>query len=422
MRQLIAFLLLLFTLPMASATEVSEALFAKHRISVFQIRLIDKSANEKKALGSGFMVGDAGLVATNYHVISDSVYGKDRYRIEAVDDKSVRHAMTLRAIDVVHDLALLEFDQKPEYPSLAINVADMQQGESVFSLGNPHDIGMMIVAGEYNGPVKDSRYQRMIFSGNINSGMSGGPAINQHGEVIGINVASRGNGIGYLVPARHLAKLLEDFPQQAQQKLSGIAGKQLLADQDNFYSAVTSSVWDVHDFADLTMPKELHPSIKCWGDSDEITNRRYDTSSMKCSNNSDYLFILDGKYTGFIEYSYKWFRQLDLNRFQLYSLVENNNKFGSYAFRQYDGSWNKDDVTPYTCKTSFINSGGGNWRTVYCVRSYKIFPGLFDIGLLMTSTDHNDRNLSIELTAAGISETSASRLTEKFIRSVAWKK
>ena len=423
MRQLFASLLVLFALSAAQASEVSEALFAKHRTSVFQIRLIDSSANKKKSLGSGFKVGEAGLVATNYHVISDSVYEKDRYRIEAVDDKNVHHTMTLRAVDVVHDLALLAFDKpQPEVPSLAINVQDMLQGESVFSLGNPHDIGMMIVAGEYNGLVKDSRYKRMIFSGNINSGMSGGPAINQNGEVVGINVASRGNGIGYLVPARHLSQLLEEFPQQAEQKLSEVAGKQLLADQEKFYSAVTASNWDMQDFADLTLPKELHTSIKCWGDSDEVKKRRYDASSMQCSNNSDYLFILGGRYTGFIEYRYKWSKQLDLNRFQLYSLVQDNNTFESYAFDEYEESWNKDEVTPYSCKTSFIESGGGRWRTVYCVRAYKIFPGLFDVGLLMTSVDHNDRNLSIEMTVAGISETSASQLTEKFIRGVTWKK
>jgi serine protease Do len=152
MRQLFASLLVLFALSAAQASEVSEALFAKHRTSVFQIRLIDSSANQKKSLGSGFKVGEAGLVATNYHVISDSVYEKDRYRIEAVDDKNVHHTMTLRAVDVVHDLALLAFDKpQPEVPSLAINVQDMLQGESVFSLGNPHDIGMMIVAGNTTG-------------------------------------------------------------------------------------------------------------------------------------------------------------------------------------------------------------------------------------------------------------------------------
>ena len=281
---------------------------------------------------------------------------------------------------------------------------------------------MMIVAGEYNGPVKDSRFKRMIFSGNINSGMSGGPAINSNGEIIGINVASSGDGIGYLVPAVYLSQLLEEFSQQSQQTLSAVAGTQLLADQENFYSSVLASAWKTQTFAELTLPEELHASIKCWGDSEETKNRRYDASTMRCSNRMDDLFILDDKYIGLIEYRYSWSKQLDLNRFQLYSLAEQKNDFGSNFFSDYEDSWNKHEVTPYSCKTSFIESGGGTWRTIYCVRRYKIFPGLFDMGLLMTSVDHNDRTLSIKLTAAGISEKNAAGLTEKFIRSVAWKK
>lgn len=421
----IAFLACLL-FPPAQASDTSEALFAAHRISVFQIRLVDSGSNEKKAIGSGFRVGPDGIVATNYHVISDSVYEKDHYRIEAVDDKNVTHRMTLRAIDIVHDLALLEFtpDDKvpvPRYPALAINTGDMLQGEYVFSLGNPHDIGMMIVAGEYNGPVKDSRYQRMIFSGNINGGMSGGPAINQHGEIVGINVASSGNGIGYLVPAKYLAQLLVDYPQQAQQKLSDVAGKQLLADQQDFYAPVVASSWPLQDFADLSVPKEIHSSIKCWGKSTDTKNRRYDSTSLSCSNSSDYLFILGGKYLGFIEYKYRWARQLKLNRFQLYSLAEDKNEFSSYSFDDDEESWTKDDVTPYTCKTSFLDAGGGKWRAVHCIRSYKIFPGLFDVGIILVSVDHNDKLFGLEMTATGISQENASQLTEKFIRSMVWK-
>lgn len=427
MRQLIAFLLLLISLSNASGSTESETLFAQHRNSVFQIKLIDNGSNQKKSLGSGFRVGGSGIVATNYHVISDIVYEENNYRIEVLDDKNVLHRATLRAIDIVHDLALLELNTNNNMPPheaapLTINTDTMLQGTSVYSLGNPHDLGMMIVAGEYNGAVKDSRFKRMIFSGDINSGMSGGPAINAKGELVGINVASSGGGLGYLVPAFFLIKLLEDLPQQATIPLTEIAGKQLTADQDEFYSSLMATEWPSQPFADLVVPQELDRSIKCWGKSDDASKRRYDTSTLSCSNNSDYHFIMSGKYLGFIEYRYSWFKELDLNRFQLYSLVGNNFKFEGYAFDNYEESWSKDDVTPYTCKTSFIDSGGGTWRTVYCVRHYKIFPGLFDVGLLMTSADSNNKNLSMEMTAAGISESKALQLTEKFIRSVSWKK
>lgn len=407
---------------LAIASERSEALFAAHRSSVFQIRLLDESTNQRAALGSGFCIG-TGLVATNYHVISESVY-HDTYRIVSIDDNNGEHVMALRAVDVIHDLALLELknpsDVLPCTP-LSIATSQLPQGGAVFSLGNPLDIGMMVVEGQYNGLVKDARFDQMIFSGNINSGMSGGPAINTSGELVGVNVASSGNGIGYLVPAKFLRRLLEDLPIQRERHLVEVVGEQLMAEQERFYSQILPRTWKTQTFVDLTVPDAIDNSIKCWGESNDKKDRRYEESRINCSGN-DSIYILGGKYTASIEYNYGWFESKDLNRFQLYSQVEEYNDFGSYSFSDLDESWTRDEVTPFACKTSFVESGGGLWRLIYCTRAYRNFPGLYDMGLLMVSVDRNDRNLSAEITATGISKANAKHLTDTFIRSVTWKK
>jgi serine protease Do len=406
-----------------NASQLSEDLFARHRTSVFQIRLMDESTHQRAALGSGFCVGSAGFVATNYHVISDSVYEKSRYRIVAIDDANDEHNMQLRAVDVIHDLAVLQLqDAEMALPCTALSLVTRQlpQGEAVFSLGNPLDIGMMVVEGQYNGLVKQARFDQMIFSGNINPGMSGGPSIDRYSELVGVNVASSGDGIGYLVPAKFLERLLDELPAQQQRNLVEVVGEQLLADQDRFYSALLARKWKMQDFFDLTVPDAIDSTIKCWGDSNDEKRRRYESSRIECSGSND-IYILNNKFTGSIEYIYGWIESLDLNRFQLYSQVENTNSFGSYHFADMDASWTKDEVTPFSCKTSFVASGGGTWRLVYCVRGYRDFPGLYDAGLLMVSVDRNDRNLSAEITATGISKDNAKKLTEQFIRSVTWK-
>jgi len=405
------------------ASDLSEKLFVEHRASVFQIRLMDVSTNQRAALGSGFCVGPAGFIATNYHVISESVYEKSRYRIVAIDDANNEHVMALRAVDIIHDLALLELTESTgSLPCHALPLATRQlhQGEAVLSLGNPLDIGMMVVEGQYNGWVKDARFDQMIFSGNINAGMSGGPAIDHAGALAGINVASSGNGIGYLVPAKFLGRLLEELPAQQQRNLVEVVGEQLLAEQERFYSTLLPRKWKTQEFFDLTVPDAIDSTIKCWGDSNDEKDRRYESSRIECSG-SNSIYVLNNKETGSIEYIYGWIESIDLNRFQLYSQVEDTNGFGSYSFADMDASWTKDEVTPFSCKTSFVESGGGTWRLVYCVRGYLHFPGLYDAGLLMVSVDHNDRNLSAEMTATGISKDNAKKLTEQFIRSVTWK-
>lgn len=421
---LIAAALLWLSPAFVAASELSEKLFAEHRSGVFQIRLIEVSTNQRAALGSGFCVGAAGLMATNYHVISESVYEKSRYRIVAIDDNNSEHVMQLQAVDVIHDLAVLALknptDQLPCEP-LALATRRLSQGEAVFSLGNPLDLGMMVVEGQYNGLVKDARFDQMIFSGDINAGMSGGPAIDRHGELVGVNVASSGDGIGYLVPSRFLRQLLDDLPAQREQHLVDVVGKQLFAEQERFYSTILPREWKTQDFFDLGVPDAIDSSIKCWGESHDAKDRRYEESRINCSGN-DSIYILHNKYTASIEYGYSWIESLDLNRFQLYSQVEDINGFGSYSFSYLDDSWSKDEVTPFACKTSFVDSGGGTWRLVYCTRAYRNFPELYDTGLLMVSVDRNDRNLSAELAATGISKVNAKKLTEQFIRSVTWKK
>ena len=419
-KNLLLGLLILLAIPV-QASELSETLFANNRVSVFQIWLIDTRTSQRSALGSGFRVGPDGIVATNYHVVSDAVYEKTAYRIEAVDDHKTHFLMKLVAVDVIHDLALLVFNSESgPYLPLPITLRKLSQGEAVFSLGNPLDLGMMVVEGQYNGLVNDARFEQMIFSGNINSGMSGGPAIDRNGDLVGINVASSGDGIGYLVHAKFLHELLLDLPAQQSRNLVEVVGKQLLAEQEKFFAPLISQPWTTQDFFELTVPDKLHISVKCWGESSEEKDRRYDDSTMRCDHD-DTIYVRDGRRLGALEYSYMWTQALDLNRTQLYSAVEDTNDFGSQSFSRLDRGWTKDEVTEFACNTAFVNNDSGRWRLVHCVRAYKQFSGLFDVGLLMTSVDHNDKNISAEIAASGISHDNARRLVEKFVRSVSWK-
>ena len=55
-------------------------------------------------------------------------------------------------------------------------------------MGNPHDLGMSIVEGTYNGLLEKSLYRKIHFSGALNGGMSGGPALSRSsGKLVGLN-------------------------------------------------------------------------------------------------------------------------------------------------------------------------------------------------------------------------------------------
>ena len=82
-------------------------MFATFKDRIFQIRVIDQEAEEKSALGTGFLVAYDGLIATNYHVIADFADKPDKYRLEYEDQQGNTGDLTLLDVDVINDLALL---------------------------------------------------------------------------------------------------------------------------------------------------------------------------------------------------------------------------------------------------------------------------------------------------------------------------
>src|SRR3569833_423155 len=154
----------------AADTGSAQAVFASVKDQVVQVRLIDQAGNAKTALGSGFVVSDDGRIISNFHVVSGLVNHPERFRAEYLDQKGQTGKLDLLDIDVVHDLALLRadgfpaahFDIRSELPAM---------GERLYSMGNPYDLGLTIVEGNYNGLLQKSLYERIHFTGSINFGL-----------------------------------------------------------------------------------------------------------------------------------------------------------------------------------------------------------------------------------------------------------
>ena len=165
--------------------------------------------------GSGFIIGDGGLIVTNHHVIQNA----DKVEVTLNDGQSFDAEIV--GTDPDTDLALLRIDTDQKLPVAKFADAEsVRVGDAVIAIGNPFGLGGTVTAGIVSAKAREigaGRYDDFLqIDAPINRGNSGGPTFNLKGEVIGVNTAihspTGGNvGIGFAIPADLTRKVVADL-------------------------------------------------------------------------------------------------------------------------------------------------------------------------------------------------------------------
>ncbi len=176
-----------------------------------------KNAPAKKgvALGSGFIISADGYVVTNNHVIQNA------QDIKVILNDQTQLSATLVGRDEKTDLALLKVKAPKALPTLSWGDSDRARvGDPVMAIGNPFGLGGTVTAGIISARARDIQagpYDDFIQTdAAINQGNSGGPLLNQDGQVVGINSAifspSGGSvGIGFSIPANMARPIVDQL-------------------------------------------------------------------------------------------------------------------------------------------------------------------------------------------------------------------
>lgn len=161
--------------------------------------------------GSGFAAGiDAEpgrtWIVTNHHVVDDVLGGEGPAEVTVVrGDNEV--VATVTSWDESRDLALL--DVPVELPQLAWAVDNdhaPRRGEEVVAIGSPYGLSATTTAGI----VSNVSDEALLHDAALNPGNSGGPLVNRHGEVLGVNTRAGGQNFNVAVRVETLcAGLLE---------------------------------------------------------------------------------------------------------------------------------------------------------------------------------------------------------------------
>ena len=166
-------------------------------------------------IGSGFVVDADGYIVTSNHVIAGAE------TVTVILDDGTRLDAEIVGGDRRSDIALLKVESGEPLPTVSFAADDVTRvGDWVVAIGNPFGVGKTatfgIVSARGRGTGPNPYEDHLQIDAPINSGNSGGPTVNLHGEVIGVNTSivspSGGNvGIGYAVPAVTATAVIDDL-------------------------------------------------------------------------------------------------------------------------------------------------------------------------------------------------------------------
>lgn len=400
---------------LSTARADTQQIFSRYQDRIVQVRILESSSGAKAGVGSGFVASASGLIVTNYHVIADLVQKPEQYRGEVLTATGRLAALRLINFDVVHDLALIATDLKfPAHLSLATEPLDT--GQRLYSIGTPLDLGFTIVEGTYNGLLEHSLYEKIHFTGSINPGMSGGPALLPDGRVVGVNVATAGNQVSFLVPADYVLALLGRTrtlePMDHDAAYARLRAG-LLDNQARYMQRLLATPLATTTLGDYTVPGRIAPFMRCWGDSDRTRENVYEQITQQCSSEDD-IYLSRGQQTGMVHFQHNYFVGRQIDRFRFYNLYQD----------QFNGPYERiqatqEDVSRFACHTGFVTHGGLNFKAALCLRRYKKLPDLYDAVLRAATLDRNTRGVQTTLVLAGVTADNARLFAQRYLESFA---
>ncbi len=177
----------------------------------------------ENSLGSGVILTPDGLVVSNFHVVGQA----DEIRVVLADRREFDADIVLT--DEESDLAVIRLRGAEDLPVLDFADSDRAEvGALVLAIGNPFGVGQTVSSGIISGLGRSTlsegseRGYFLQTDAPINPGNSGGALIDMQGRLLGINTAiltkdGGSNGVGFAIPARLVAAVLEQARAGASQ-------------------------------------------------------------------------------------------------------------------------------------------------------------------------------------------------------------
>jgi S1-C subfamily serine protease len=174
------------------------------RVAALEVRHRRPDGRLTGGAGSAVVFTDDGFLLTNAHVVGNAEAG----RLAFSDGTNV--AFHVVGTDPLSDLAVIRADAATPAPARLGEASMLRVGQLVVAVGNPLGLAGSVTAGVVSGlgrslPTRAGTNVRVIddviqTDAALNPGNSGGALVGSTGEVVGINTAVAGAGLGLAIP------------------------------------------------------------------------------------------------------------------------------------------------------------------------------------------------------------------------------
>ncbi len=171
-----------------------------------------------RVIGSGFFIDRRGHLLTNYHVIRSEVdptyEGYSRLFIRLSERGDERVPAKVVGYDRIFDLALLKTEVEPGHVFGSTGAGPLAPGDKVVAIGTPGDLSLSKTVTSGIISATGRRFLQMgealQVDAPLNPGNSGGPLLDERGELIGITVAGweQFEGINFGVSSHWIQRVL----------------------------------------------------------------------------------------------------------------------------------------------------------------------------------------------------------------------
>ena len=400
----------------AAPSSATSDVFRRFADRVVKIQVMETGSSAKSTIGSGFLVDGEGHVVTNYHVVASVIATPDRYRTEVIDAGGAVRPATVLAIDVVHDLAVLDAGLRGRTP-FALRAAAVAQGNRLFSLGHPRDLGLSIVEGTHNGLLTHTLHPRIHLTGSLNPGMSGGPTIDEEGRVVGVNVSTAGNQVSFLVPADRvtalLARVAAPGDRRARPSLAQV-GRQLREHQDVYLRDLFDSSTKRIALGPFQVVTQPAPFFRCWAHAVHDNEKAYEHTTHRCSTEND-IYVDEDQSSGEVTVSHQLLSTRLLNAPRFFTLL-------SALYGSDDApAGNEDHVTSWKCQSRNVRHDRTTMRASICMRRYRKLGELYDAVVKVAVLGRSNVGLLSTLSMTGVTLENVDRVSRRYLGQIGWR-